>query len=78
MLVVKVELWPNGSQSKAREIGRMEIAHVGGDLAVGEYRVEVPAGRDWCGRQGEVNGHDRLLPIWWLVAKALKSVGFGG
>lgn len=77
MIVVKVELWPNGSEARAREIGRMEIENVAGPLATGDYRVEVPPGRDWCARVGAVPAHDRLLPVWWLVARALKAVGFG-
>jgi hypothetical protein len=78
MIVVKVELWPNGLEHKRYEIARMEVANVGGSLANGDYSVDVPGGRDWNERSGSVLAHDRSLPIWRLVAKALAATGFGG
>lgn len=45
MLTVKIELWPMGSEARAREIGRMYIANDGttsiADPRFGDYRVAV-------------------------------------
>lgn len=41
MIVVKVELWPGGSEEHSREIGRTYIANVGGTSNRGNYRVAV-------------------------------------
>ncbi len=40
MIVVKIELWPGGDESKAREIGRIDIANnLKGDSNRGTYTV---------------------------------------
>lgn len=41
MIVVKIELWPVGREDRAREIGRMYVANIGGDRARGDYKVAV-------------------------------------
>jgi hypothetical protein len=41
MIVVKIEMWPSGNESHAREIGRTYIANVGGTAERGDYRVAV-------------------------------------
>lgn len=41
MIVVKLEMWPLGDQSKAREIGRTYIANVGGTAERGNYVAAV-------------------------------------
>ena len=41
MLVLKVELWPGGRESSAREIGRTYIANIGGDQEYGDYQAAV-------------------------------------
>jgi hypothetical protein len=41
MLVIKIELWPRGDRTKAREIGRTYIANVGGDTERGDYEAAV-------------------------------------
>jgi hypothetical protein len=75
MLVLKLELWPHGNQSAAREIGRMTIVNVGGSERHGDYAVAIAddTGERW---QAEVHGHPRKAKAWWLVAKALYRCGF--
>jgi hypothetical protein len=41
MLTIKIELWPMGDESTAREIGRMYIANVGGTDERGDYVAAV-------------------------------------
>lgn len=41
MLVIKIELWPGGRESAAKEIGREYIANVGGDHEHGDYVAAV-------------------------------------
>lgn len=75
MIVVKVELWPHGNQSEAREIGRMTVANVGGNERHGDYAVHI-ADDTGLRAAGEVHGHPRSAKIWWLLAKALHKSGF--
>lgn len=48
MIVVKVELWPYGHESEAKELSRMYIANTGGTKDRGNYKVAVM-------RKGSVN-----------------------
>ncbi len=41
MIVVKIELWPGGSEKRAKEIGRTYINNVGGNYERGNYHVSV-------------------------------------
>lgn len=41
MIVVKIELWPRGDKYRAKEIGRMYIANVGGTAERGDYLAAV-------------------------------------
>ena len=86
MIVVKIELWPLGAESRKREIGRMYIANVGGDVERGDYQVAVcrrgsdavpapilPNGPK-ATRTGEVRDYPRLAyNVWRLITRALKS-----
>lgn len=89
MIVVKVELWPLGSEAKATELGRMYIANDGtGDAERGSYDVavcrkgyrSVPApidkreGAPRATRVGRVENYPRLAyNMWRLITRALKS-----
>lgn len=85
MLVVKVELH-NANTGEVSEIGRAVIANDDtGTSRAGNYDVKQRDGEPsnaaiWTqpDREGRVEGHPRAEPVWSLVAKALKSVGFGG
>lgn len=87
MIVVKVEMWPKGDESRAREIGRTYIFNAGGTLTSGNYEVRVSrrakvfkheprkvlSGEGFA-RTGCVQNYPRLsYNIWRLVIRALKS-----
>jgi hypothetical protein len=77
MIVVRVELWPHGQKWKAREIARMELAHVGGSELFGDYTVRSDDLERCEERRGTVSAHARRGdPVLRLVAKALKAVGY--
>lgn len=80
MIVIKVELH-SAVTGKVSEIGRMTICNDGTshDPEIGNYDIALMRKntKDVCQRGGVVQGHRRLsLPIWSLVSKALKSVGY--
>lgn len=77
MIVVKVELWPLGFESKKRELGRMHISNQGsGSAKRGDYKVQVmrKGTKGTVQREGEVKNYPRLsYNVWRLVTRALKS-----
>lgn len=81
MLVVRIELWPQGNKKSARLIEQIVIANVGGTQELGDYDVwlglhdpHVMAESDWA--DGEVKAHPRLTEsVWSLVKKAIDSLG---
>jgi hypothetical protein len=75
MIVVKIELWPKGFESRKRELGRMLIDNIGGTIKRGDYRVRVlrKGSKDKVLREGEVKDYPRLsYNIWRLVCRSLK------
>ena len=79
MVVVKIELWPGGDESKCRTIGIAKIANdCTGDSERGNYRVELSHsgsyfGRPGVWRRGRVFDHLRRLSPYHLVLDALKA-----
>jgi hypothetical protein len=86
MIVVKIEMWPKGDASSAREIGRTYIYNAGGTDKRGDYEVrvcregsfdpDVQAIRSGKGftRTGRVEGYPRLAyNVWRLILRALRS-----
>lgn len=74
MIVVKVEIWPFGEESEAKEIGRMKIANDGtGSLGLGNYFFTINPQTDNEVR-GEVRNHQRQRGVWVLLQKCLSSV----
>ncbi len=78
MLVIKVELWPKGDESRAREIGRGLIANVGGDAQTGHYEVRLLKSAEYSRnpgdvwKRGRVQGFPRLvLGPWDLLLRGL-------
>jgi hypothetical protein len=80
MLVVRIELWPFGDQTKARLLGEGRICNEGGDQNTGEYSVnllrspeyakQANVGKSW--RKGRVFGFPRLkLGPWDLLLRCL-------
>jgi hypothetical protein len=87
VIVVKVEMWPKGNESKAREIGRTYIYNDGGSLRRGNYEArvcrrakkfvheprKVLSGEGFA-RTGRVEDYPRLsYNIWRLVIRALRA-----
>jgi len=87
MIVVKIEMWPKGNESKAREIGRSYIYNNGGSMTRGNYEArvcrkakkfkheprKVISGEGFA-RTGSVSNYPRLsYNIWRLVLQALRS-----
>ncbi len=80
MVVIKLEIWPGGDESKARPLGRIDIANDNtGTEESGNYKARLyHAGRFW-GRPGfwkfgSVQGYRRLVQSpYHLVLMALKS-----
>jgi hypothetical protein len=52
MLVCKLELWPHGDRARARELGCVEIANIGGDADYGEYAVKLSKSPEYAKRPG--------------------------
>ena len=80
MIVVKVELWPHGDQTRMREIGRAHISNVGGNEDFGRYEVELLKSAEYSVRnagkvyrRGSVVNFRRKLGPWPLLMYALQS-----
>lgn len=79
MVVVKIELWPHGDESKARPLGVMHIINDGtGTVEAGNYDVELKHAGNYFGkpgnwRTGRVVGYIRSLSPYHLVAMALRA-----
>ena len=80
MLVVKIEMWPGGRESKAFEIGRMLIHNTSwtgkqarrGDYAIRLMRKGSPKA---VSRTADVLDYPRLsYPVWKLVRRALEAL----
>lgn len=80
MVVVKIELWPHGDESQARQIGEARIALVaateGGKVA--DYEVELRHAGHFWGRpgnwkEGKLSRHVRELSPYHLVMRAIRA-----
>lgn len=71
MIVVKVEIWPNGDAREARELGRARITNTGGDLRTGVYRTVFSGEQPPAQVERLVHLRDR--GFWWLVMAVLES-----
>lgn len=90
MLVVKIELWPRGLESRAKELVRVYIANDGtGTETHGNYDVAVMRAKEtrppWAigyggnetakpVRTGRVEMHARSYPVLRLIARAIASL----
>lgn len=71
MIVVRIELYPNGNVTQARELQHLEIRNVGGTVAEGQYLVTL-------GEQTvALNKQPREQHPAQLVSNALHTLGFG-
>lgn len=76
MLVVKIELWPGGRESDAREIGRAAIVNVSSLAWVSDYIVLSRDDRGE-GPQRMVGGHRRDDGFWRFISRAFAPGGPG-
>ncbi len=75
MLVLRLEMWPEGNQAKARPLGVLRINNVGGDHDEGNYHVELDAGDVKEMRVATVRNWVRSRNAWALVYEALAHLG---
>lgn len=79
MVVVKIELWPHGDQTRRRMLGEMRITNDGeGDEDIGNYNVQLRhSGRYWGKggnwRTGKIVGFMRNMSPYHLVVAALQA-----
>jgi hypothetical protein len=75
MLVVKVEIWPGGSEEGGREIGRLSAANISNCADVSSYEIGLSDGRGPVAGmptvEFQVEGHLRRDGFWPLIHKAL-------
>jgi hypothetical protein len=76
MLVVKIELWPLGCESRKKTLAVGHIINDGsGSMSSGNYRIELfnAAGRLWKTGRVEKFPRRRLL-AWDLLCRALTGI----
>lgn len=84
MIVIKMELWPRGDESRKRDLGVAHIANVGGDEELGNYEVTLFKAAEYSARDaggiwrcGVVTGFPRASKQhgpWDLLFRALKGI----
>lgn len=52
MIVVKLEMWPHGSEAKKYPLGEVRLTNVGGDERIGHYEVKLMKSAEYAKRQG--------------------------
>lgn len=81
MIVVKVEMWPHGDESRKYRLGEMRIANDGtGSQGTGSYDAVMlgKRGRRLGRTPVKIAGFPRLRKdVWHLVALVLKAAGRG-
>jgi len=77
MIRLVIQILPNGSEARAREIGRMDIGNVSDLAAISSYKVDASSVANPLSRnptafsaRGTIDGHRRKDSIWALAAKA--------
>jgi hypothetical protein len=80
MIVVHIELWPKGDESRKRELGVGRITNVGGDRRRGNYKVALLKSPEYAKsegiwRRGLVSNFPRFAPFgpWDLLLLALHA-----
>lgn len=81
MVVVKLEVWPHGDQSKAYPLGEIQIANDGtGNEVAGNYEVLAKHAGMYYGKRpepfkrGRVTGFHRKLSPYRLLCRALQAI----
>lgn len=83
MIVVKVEMWPHGDESKAYELGSAVIVNQGGRAGDthGNYTAGFHRGKGTATERttkfADVEHFPRKrLNVWHLIARCLKEAGY--
>lgn len=74
MVVIKVEMWPHGDESRKYSLASATIANIGGDVTTGDYEYKLfnKAGGFW--KAGFIKGFPRKrLMAFDLLYRALKE-----
>lgn len=80
MLVVKVEIWPGGSETSSFEIARLELINVSDLAEVSDYVAHInQSGAAHLGvpsfyRQLAVSSHSRCDGPWRLIKRTLDQI----
>jgi hypothetical protein len=75
MIYIKVELWPFGDKTKAKSLGEMYVANVGGTSTRGVYKSLLKDSKGRAFRKGEVTDFPRKrLGAFDLMYRALKNM----
>jgi hypothetical protein len=75
MLRIRIELIPDGDESRARELGRAQLSNISSLSAVSDYAIYVCEGVNIIAetgrweRRGVIGRHDRRGSVWALAAK---------
>lgn len=71
-MVVKVEIWPGGDETRAQEIDRLYVGNLSSLYDVSDYVYRF-SDRDWSdkGHNRYVIGHQRDMGAWRLVWRVL-------
>jgi hypothetical protein len=75
MLVLKLEIWPKGDETKARVVGEATLSNVGGDELAGDYEFEIEetafGAMPARASKGHIYHHTRARGAWRLVHRML-------
>lgn len=75
MIVIKVELWPFGSEANKRELVRGYVSNDGtGTKQIGNYKVRLHGKDEKPWREVKVNNWQRETQhVWKLIAECLSK-----
>lgn len=78
MIHVIIEIWPNGTETRKREIARMDIGNISDCSAISSYVVKATSVPNPLSEQpvafsarGTIEGHRREDSIWSLLEKCV-------
>jgi len=73
MIVIKVEIWPWGLESKKRKLGEMRIWNdASGTKKIGNYGFKISGKNNRKMNEGEFKGFKRLnRHVWDLIMECL-------
>lgn len=81
MVVIKIELWPNGNRAKRKKLGCIHITNdATGTRHYGNYTVKlfhagIHVAKKGVFKAGRVRGFLRTLSPYRLIFRALQAVG---